>query len=59
MIKLKVVGLKRLGKLEQHLVNKYQQIEFQFYAQAADIPEEERQNIDILIGYDGQVDQSF
>ena len=59
MIKLKVVGLKRLGKLEQHLVNKYQQIEFQFYAQAADIPEEERQNIDILIGYDGHVDQSF
>ncbi|ATH62312.1 hydroxyacid dehydrogenase [Staphylococcus pasteuri] len=56
---MKVVSLFRLGELEDELVEKFPQVDFKFIKKAKNIPFEERQSLDILIGYDGELDESF
>lgn len=56
---MKVVSLFRLGELEDELVEKFPQVDFKFIKKAKNIPFEDRQSLDILIGYDGELDESF
>lgn len=56
---MKVVSLFRLGELEGKLKETFPQVEFKFIKKAKNIPNEDRQSLDILIGYDGSLDETF
>ena len=56
---MKVVSLFRLGELEDKLIETFPQVEFKFIKKAKNIPNEDRQSLDILIGYDGNLDETF
>lgn len=56
---MKVVSLFRLGELEDKLKETFPQVEFKFIKKAKNIPNEDRQSLDILIGYDGSLDETF
>lgn len=56
---MKVVGLNRMREVEDELKDKFPDVSFKFYKNAAEIPLEDRQELDILVGYDGNVDEDF
>lgn len=56
---MKVVSLFRLGELEDKLKETFPQVEFKFIKKAKNIPNEDRQSLDILIGYDGNLDETL
>ncbi len=56
---MKVVSLKRLGDSEQRLKDAFPDIDFSFKKGLFQVEDEECKDIDILIGYSGQVDEAF
>ncbi|HCG74275.1 MULTISPECIES: phosphoglycerate dehydrogenase [Staphylococcus] len=56
---MKIVSLIRLKDLEDELIKKFPNEEFKFYKKAETIPTEDRETLDILIGYDGSIDEAF
>lgn len=56
---MKVASLKRLGDMEREMVEKFPEVDFSFFKRASDIPEEVKKEIDVLIGYDGELNQTF
>lgn len=56
---MKIVSLKRLGDIENELVAKYPDISFSFYDKANSILDNEKKELDVLIGYDGNIDERF
>ena len=56
---MKVVSLKRLGDLEQELTNRFPDVEFLFTKGVNEIAKSDRSTLDILIGYDSNLDESF
>ena len=56
---MKIVSLIRLKDLEDELIKKFPNEEFKFYKKAETIPTEDRETLDILIGYDGSIDKAF
>ncbi|MCS5349569.1 phosphoglycerate dehydrogenase [Staphylococcus aureus] len=56
---MKVVGLNRMREVEAELQQMYPDVEFKFYKKASEIPESDLANLDILIGYDGGIDEAF
>ncbi|RIP33070.1 hydroxyacid dehydrogenase [Staphylococcus gallinarum] len=56
---MKVVSLKRLGDLEQELTELFPKVEFVFTNGMNEITKSERATLDILIGYDGKLDERF
>lgn len=56
---MKIVSLRRLKDIEDHLLEQFPEQEFKFFKKAEYIPREDRETLDILIGYDGDLNQSF
>ncbi|MFI9579265.1 phosphoglycerate dehydrogenase [Staphylococcus capitis] len=56
---MKIVSLRRLKDLEEQLIKQFPEQEFKFYKKAQFIPTEDRESLDILFGYDGDIDQAF
>ena len=56
---MKIVSLKRLGNIENELIEKYLDISFSFYDKADNIPDNEKKELEVLIGYDGEIDEKF
>ncbi|MBO1199810.1 phosphoglycerate dehydrogenase [Staphylococcus simiae] len=56
---MKVVGLNRMREVEDKLKDKFPDVSFKFYKKAIDIPLEDKRELDILVGYDSKVDESF
>ncbi|MDM7863780.1 NAD(P)-dependent oxidoreductase [Staphylococcus borealis] len=56
---MKIVSLKRLGEIESVLKSDYPELEFYFFKKAEDIPKALKEELNILIGYDGGVDANF
>ena len=55
---LKIVSLRRLKDLEEQLIKQFPEQDSNFI-KAQFIPTEDRESLDILIGYDGDIDQAF
>ncbi|MBE5665307.1 hydroxyacid dehydrogenase [Staphylococcus sp. SS60] len=56
---MKVVDLNRMREVEAELQQMYPDVEFKFYKKSTEIPESDLANLDILIGYDGGIDEAF
>lgn len=56
---MKIVSLIRLKDLENQLIEEFPNEEFQFFKNAESIPVEDRETVDILIGYDGKINKEF
>lgn len=56
---MKIVSLKRLGNIENELIEKYPDISFSFYDKADNIPDNDKKELEILIGYDGEINERF
>lgn len=56
---MKVVGLNRMREVEAELQQRFPDIEFKFYKNSSEIPENDLEDIDILVGYDGAIDEAF
>ena len=56
---MKIVSLKRLGNIENELIEKYPDISFLFYDKADNIPDNEKKELEVLIGYDGEINERF
>lgn len=56
---MKAVGLNRMGELEEELKHNFPNITFNFYADARDITDEDKEELQILFGHDSHVDEAF
>ncbi|MDG0844594.1 phosphoglycerate dehydrogenase [Staphylococcus equorum] len=56
---MKAVSLKRMEGLESKLIEAYPTVDFVFTKGVSEIEEQDKQDLDILFGYDGKLDQTF
>ncbi|MBH4731383.1 hydroxyacid dehydrogenase, partial [Staphylococcus aureus] len=56
---MKVVGLNRMREVETELQQRFSGVDFKFYKKASEIPESDLANLDILVGYDGGINEAF
>lgn len=56
---MKVVGLNRMREVETELQQRFSDVDFKFYKKASEIPESDLANLDILVGYDGGINEAF
>lgn len=56
---MKVVGLNRMREVETELQQRFSDLDFKFYKKASEIPESDLANLDILVGYDGGINEAF
>ncbi|PHK49552.1 phosphoglycerate dehydrogenase [Staphylococcus edaphicus] len=56
---MKAVSLMRMGDLEKELTETFPNVDFVFSTGLSDIAEDDRRTLDILFGYDGNLDESF
>ncbi|MDN8804271.1 hydroxyacid dehydrogenase, partial [Staphylococcus aureus] len=54
-----VVGLNRMRVVETELQQRFSDFDFKFYKKASDIPESDLAEFDILVGYDGGINEAF
>lgn len=56
---MKIVSLRKLDGLEADLINTFPDITFVFTNGIDDITDKDKQSVDVLVGYDGSLDQVF
>ncbi len=56
---MKVVGLNRMREVETELQQRFSDLDFKFYKKASEIPESDLADLDILVGYDGGINEAF
>ncbi|HCU8932584.1 TPA: phosphoglycerate dehydrogenase [Staphylococcus aureus] len=56
---MKVVGLNRMREVETELQQRFSDLDFKFYKKALEIPESDLADLDILVGYDGGINEAF
>src|SRR5699024_4566822 len=56
---MKAVSLKRMKDLETKLIDTFPTIDFVFTKGVSEIDQKDQQDLDIIFGYDGKMDQSF
>ncbi|MGZ0075833.1 hypothetical protein ACVXZY_11295 [Staphylococcus aureus] len=56
---MKVVGLNRMREVETELQQRFSDFIFKFYKEASEIPESDLADLDILVGYDGGINEAF
>lgn len=56
---MKVVGLNRMREVETELQQRFSDVDFKFYKKASEIPESDLADLDILVGYDGGINEAF
>ncbi|HCW9446824.1 TPA: phosphoglycerate dehydrogenase [Staphylococcus aureus] len=56
---MKVVGLNRMREVEIELQQRFSDLDFKFYKKASEIPESDLADLDILVGYDGGINEAF
>lgn len=59
MTYMKVVGLNRMREVETELQQRFSDVDFKFYKKASEIPESDLADLDILVGYDGGINEAF
>ncbi|WP_436855660.1 phosphoglycerate dehydrogenase [Staphylococcus caeli] len=56
---MKAVSLMRMGELEKQLIEAFPNVEFIFTNGVSDITDEDKKSMNILFGYDGEVNERF
>ena len=56
---MKAVSLKKMGELENNLVEAFPNVNFIFTNGVSEINDYDKKDLDILFGYDGQLDEDF
>ena len=56
---MKIVGLRRLGDMEDKLQQQFKDVNFIFTDGVSEVKKEDQADVDIIFGYDGNISQSF